>query len=532
MTIEPTALEERIRLYVDEHMEKVFYFCLKKTGDSHEAEDLASDVTLNVLSSLNRGTAPAEFSAWVWRIARNRYAAWAERKHKSRLSDSGADVSDLELADDSMTLAEEWIHREDLALMRRELAFISSDYRNVIVSFYLEDKGVREIAKSLRLPEGTVKARLFRARKRLKEGMNMARDFGSRSYRPENVNFTASGSQPSGLPWSAVQRKIPKNILLEASNNPSTAEELSVALGIALPYMEEEIKILKNATLLRETDGKYVTDFFIADKETQLTIYNTLRKTSEERSALLDRIIEDSLPAFRALKVDRVGMTDNDLKWFLVPYWIDRCLSDLPNCSSKWHEKRANGEDWGFIGFESVELPTPCMVNHCGTGGNSPVYWMYGFSDYDMWRYKIMSVQEVKLLHELVESDRTIDTLTDSEKDIWSGINGKYAHADESDRVIPDILYFEKGALDATNKLLHEHPLYPSLLKLFQDAFDETVAILTANTNPILHKQLPYCASSFIYWTRMMSVHDEVNANHLIPPANPKTSNVAMWLAV
>jgi hypothetical protein len=150
----------------------------------------------------------------------------------------------LELADDSMTLAEEWIHREDLALMRRELAFISSDYRNVVVSFYLEDKSVREIAKSLRLPEGTVKARLFRARKRLKEGMNMAREFGSRSYRPENVNFTSSGSQPSGLPWSAVQRKIPKNILLEASNNPSTAEELSVALGIALPYMEEEIKIL------------------------------------------------------------------------------------------------------------------------------------------------------------------------------------------------------------------------------------------------------------------------------------------------
>ena len=205
MTIEPTALEEHIRLYVDEYMEKVFYFCLKKTGNSHEAEDLASDVTLNVLSSLNRGTAPAEFSAWVWRIARNRYAAWAERKHKSRLSDSGADVSDLELADDSMTLAEEWIHREDLALMRRELAFISSDYRNVIVSFYLEDKGVREIAKSLRLPEGTVKARLFRARKRLKEGMNMAREFGIRSYRPENVNFTSSGSQPSGLPWSAVQ---------------------------------------------------------------------------------------------------------------------------------------------------------------------------------------------------------------------------------------------------------------------------------------------------------------------------------------
>ena len=141
-------------------------------------------------------------------------------------------------------------------------------------------------------------------------------------------------------------------------------------------------------------------------------------------------------------------------------------------------------------------------------------------------------MQEVKLLHELVESGRTIGTLTDSEHDIWSGINGKYAHVDESGKVIPDILYFEKGALDSTNKLLREHPLYTRLLKLFADAFDETAAILAANSNPILHKQLPYCASSFICWTRMMSVRDEVNANRLTPPADPITSNVAMWLAV
>ena len=524
--------EKLSRIFAEEYMEKIYYFCLKKTGNSYEAEDLSSDITLNILSALNRGTIPTEVSAWVWRIARNRYALWAKRNHKHRLFDCGVDVSDLEIADEETTPLDEWAHREELALLRRELAFVSSDYRNIVVAFYLEDKSVGEIARSLRIPEGTVKSKLFRARKLLKEGMNMARTFGSRSYRPENVNFTSSGSQPSGLPWAAVQRQIPKNILLEASGNPSTAEELSVALGIALPYMEEEIKILKNATLLRETDGKYVTDFFIADKDTQLTIYNTLRKTSEERSALLDQIIEDSLPAFRALKVDRVGMTDNDLKWFLIPYWIDRSLSDLPNCSTKWHEKRANGENWGFIGFESVELPAPCMVNHCGTGGKSPNYWMYGFSDYDMWRWRIMSVQEVKLLHELVESGRTIGTLTDSEHDIWSGINGKYAHVDESGKVIPDILYFEKGALDSANKLLREHPLYPRLLKLFADAFDETAAILAANSNPILHKQLPYCASSFIYWTRMMSVRDEVNANRLTPPADPITSNVAMWLAV
>lgn len=530
MHFENTAIDELVRVFVDEYVEKIYYFCLKKTGTAYEAEDLTSDITLHILSALNRGTVPGAFSAWVWRIVRNRYAAWAERLHKSRLLEVGTDVGDLKLADEQLSPLDEWIHREDLALMRRELAFISSDYRNIVVAFYIEDKSVREIAEALGIPEGTVKARLFRARKRLKEGMNMARTFGSKSYRPEEVNFSSSGSQPSGLPWSVVQRKIPKNILLEASNNPSTAEELSVALGIALPYMEEEIRILKNATLLREIEGKYVTDFFIADKDTQLAIYHALRSTSEKRSELLDTILNDSMPAIRALKVDRVGMSDNDIKWFLVPYAIDRCFDALPNCSSKWHETRANGENWGFIGFEEVELPETCMLNHCGTGG-SPAFWVYGFSDYEMWRWQTMSVQQVKLLHKLVESGATLDTLSELEKEIWSSICGRYAHADESGRVIPDILYFEKGAIKELGDILRSHALYPSLLRLFSEAFDETVKILAASSNPILHKQLFYCASSFIYWTRMMAVHDEVNAKRLILPADPLHSTVAMWLA-
>ena len=43
---------DRLRLrdlFVSDYLEKLFYFCLKKTGNAHEAEDLASDVSLDVL---------------------------------------------------------------------------------------------------------------------------------------------------------------------------------------------------------------------------------------------------------------------------------------------------------------------------------------------------------------------------------------------------------------------------------------------------------------------------------------------------
>ena len=67
--------------FTENYMEKLFYFCLKKTGNRNEAENLASDIILNILTSLDRGNIPVNFSAWVWQIARNRYSVWAAKKH-------------------------------------------------------------------------------------------------------------------------------------------------------------------------------------------------------------------------------------------------------------------------------------------------------------------------------------------------------------------------------------------------------------------------------------------------------------------
>lgn len=63
--------------------EKLFYYCLRKTGDVREAEDLASDISLCVIQELSRGVVPQSFSAWVWKIAGNRYARRADKRRNS-----------------------------------------------------------------------------------------------------------------------------------------------------------------------------------------------------------------------------------------------------------------------------------------------------------------------------------------------------------------------------------------------------------------------------------------------------------------
>lgn len=199
-----------INEYTENYVEKIFYFCLKKTGSVYDAQDLSSDITVNILQSLNKGIIPIHFSAWVWRIARNRYSVWADIKHKRSDAVTGSDIGDYVIESDGGDIACELINSEDLLLLRRELAFISSDYRNIVVAYYLDDIPVKKIAAALTLPEGTVMSKLYRARKKLKEGMSMAREFGTRSYRPEEIRFINSCSAfgDRGQPWTVLEHVL------------------------------------------------------------------------------------------------------------------------------------------------------------------------------------------------------------------------------------------------------------------------------------------------------------------------------------
>ena len=83
--------------FTENYMEKLFYFCLKRTGNVIEAEDLTHDIALNIISALSGGTVPVSFSAWVWQIARNRWCAWVKEKRKRNESTSDYDIGELEL---------------------------------------------------------------------------------------------------------------------------------------------------------------------------------------------------------------------------------------------------------------------------------------------------------------------------------------------------------------------------------------------------------------------------------------------------
>ena len=112
-----TITEKLITEFSENYMEKVFYFCLKKTGNSTDAEDLTQDIALNVLTTLNKRIIPTSFSAWVWKIARNRYATWADEKHKKVETITNTDISDYEIEDNSENTLETMVREEQIAFL-------------------------------------------------------------------------------------------------------------------------------------------------------------------------------------------------------------------------------------------------------------------------------------------------------------------------------------------------------------------------------------------------------------------------------
>jgi len=525
--------ERYLREFCGHYMETLFYFCLKKTGDRAEAEDLTQEIALQILTALRRGTVPAHFSAWVWQIAHNRYSKWANRKHQRGETHSGTDIGDYEIEGDDADPLEDIIDAEQRELLRRELSFIRRDYREIVVAYYIENRSIRDIASSQSLTVSAVQQRLHRARTILKEGMDMARTFGKRSYNPEDITFAASGNQPSGLPWTAVWRRIPKNILLQASNNPSTAEELSVELGIALPYMEEEIALLQDATLLEKQGDKYITNFFIMDRDCRLDIYNALRRDAKQRSVLIRELIADTETDIAALGMlgDHIG--GETLRWWLIPHITDMLIDDTVRGESIYEPPvRANGETWGFVGYELVELPEGTMVGHNGAGNQDNMFWTYKYSLDGMWdqcgepnEYEI-----VMLLADCIRNQRNIASFTEGDLRTWSRINGRYAHADDAGNIVPDIMVFRGDMLAKTEELVRGHKHYTALLQCIGDAYHAIEGIMRRYSHQVLHAHIGYYIRMELYTARMMAINDLTADGFLAVPEHPETSSLGMHL--
>ena len=507
--------ELRISEFTSEYFERVYYYCLKKTGSETEAAELSQDIALGIIEQLRRGACPDSFSGWVWQIVRNIYAGWATEKHKTRERLSDTDISEFEIPDNS-DFVSDLIREEDIAAIRREMAFILSEYRNVLLMYYIQSKRVCDIAKNLGIPEGTVKTRLFRARQKLKEGMYMAREFGKRSYNPERLSFSASGNQPSGLPWSAVQRKIPVNILCEANNNPSTVEELAIELGIAAPYMEEEVDILEKSELLKKLDdGKYITNFFIAPSECIEEVNELCEDFAYDNYKKFWHTASDFVTKHYAEFIGESAMSEQDATMFFFLKLVTT-VKETSDGAAWGRFKRRDGGSWGFIGYEqgarrgrinawSFSDNGTIMCDDCnklhlrGYIGDNGRFGKQIYKDSCFY----IDSKDLAVIRELVKNGYSAEGFTDSQKSTLDRFCDNGYFVKDGDKYKPTVLVFEGDEWKLTNLMICEHrEEYDALVAAMKKLHDDAVGVIAKYSMPYLKDDFDYYVSMMLYKMR------------------------------
>jgi len=141
----------------------LWHYVRRLLGDGDMAAEVLQEVWIRVLRGLPTLRQPSRLRAWLFTIARR---TAMDRLRIKYSEPPAASIDDVDVAG-----PEEPDLAQDLEAMQQELARMPLVEREVLVLFYLEELTLDQIAAVLGVPPGTVKSRLFRARRMLRQQM-------------------------------------------------------------------------------------------------------------------------------------------------------------------------------------------------------------------------------------------------------------------------------------------------------------------------------------------------------------------------
>lgn len=156
-------------LYGRHHL-RVFRFLMRLVGNRSAAEDLMSDVFVDVWTQAGRFEERASVTTWLLSIARYKALSSFRRRQPDALDDETA----ASIADEADTPEVALQKSGKSEAMRRCIARLSPDHAEVIDLVYYHEQSVAEVGRILNIPEATVKTRMFYARKRLSDLLRAA----------------------------------------------------------------------------------------------------------------------------------------------------------------------------------------------------------------------------------------------------------------------------------------------------------------------------------------------------------------------
>ncbi len=159
-----------MRTLYQRHKVRVYRFVLRLVADASLAEDIVSEVFLEVWRRAEGFKAKSRVSTWLLGIARFKALSALRGRSHERIDDGEA-TAIADPADDAETVAD---RRDRSAIVRECLSRLPEIHREVLDLVYYHEKSVEEVAAIVGVPPSTVKTRMFYARKRMENLLGSA----------------------------------------------------------------------------------------------------------------------------------------------------------------------------------------------------------------------------------------------------------------------------------------------------------------------------------------------------------------------
>jgi RNA polymerase sigma-70 factor (ECF subfamily) len=162
----------------------VFSLVFRMVRDRETAEDLAQETFIKVLNNLDRYSPEFKFSSWLFKIANNLTIDHLRRRRVDTISIEGAPdavtaesakATSIAVVSGDESPLEELESRELGTAIERAIGKLRPEYRACIMLRHVEDKSYEEIAEIVKLPLGTVKTYIHRARHELRAALEDVR---------------------------------------------------------------------------------------------------------------------------------------------------------------------------------------------------------------------------------------------------------------------------------------------------------------------------------------------------------------------
>ncbi|MCW5683744.1 MAG: sigma-70 family RNA polymerase sigma factor [Pseudolabrys sp.] len=151
-------------LYARHHV-KVFRFVLRLVRNEATAEDLISEVFLDVWRQAGKFEGRSAATTWILAIARFKALSALRKRPEQELDEEAAEAIPDQSDDPETATAK----KDKSEALLRCLQGLSAEHREIVDLVYYHEKSVEEVAAIVGIPEATVKTRMFYARKKLSE---------------------------------------------------------------------------------------------------------------------------------------------------------------------------------------------------------------------------------------------------------------------------------------------------------------------------------------------------------------------------